>query len=419
MHWFSLPIWSICHVCLKYPFSGTSFLAKETNSFETTENVYTRYYSDVLEQPQNTYLNVDQYEGEVPSYYGKEESRGNISAVQTDVHLNFIKELEKSLIGKETNINASVMQNSPKDSGPLIPALRPPPPNLKKTISPPLKPDSVGHETSETWATAGIESSRQESTNSSWTYPSQSTFNSQNVWTQPQLGSSNAEVSKKHEINLSDKVLRTKIIDINTSSDLFQTGAESLSAKIGQMWLDKNEIPSSTHFPDNVDMYTSILSQSQSLARANSSSDTECKTVRKKKSNVGSGYNFQRSSLRSNVDSKCPTISQAFFKNINGVKDSSYHSGLEKINRILPANEMSHSFPNLSSTSGLSPNITNIKQTHSPLVGLSGELREKKLDKLLMEMPDAGDEERLTALQYTGWDVPAAVKYIKLDRLLR
>ncbi|XP_069685930.1 activated Cdc42 kinase Ack [Periplaneta americana] len=54
------------------------------------------------------------------------------------------------------------------------------------------------------------------------------------------------------------------------------------------------------------------------------------------------------------------------------------------------------------------------------VVSLSGELRASKVQGLLQEIGDsAAEEEGLAALQATGWDVQAAARHIKLNRLVR
>ncbi|KAK6617837.1 hypothetical protein RUM43_014065 [Polyplax serrata] len=379
-----------------------------------SDPIQTRYYSDVSEQQSNTYLNVDRYGGHLASYYANEECCEKVIGVHNQTDSNFVRELEKTLHERETPANINEKPNMPKNNGrQLIPALRPPPPNLKKTASPPVRQSCVPENEA-----GNSDSQLEEESSNSWSYPSQFTSKFQGVGPLSQFDPCQRDTSIPYERN---KVLRTKVIDINTGSDLFQNETDELSSRIGQIWLTKTQIPSSTNdqFPDNVDMYSSIL-RTQQPQTAVPTADVEGTRVRRKKSNTGSvGSSFQRSSLRSNVNNQCPTISQAFFKNINGAKEGSYQNGFERKNRVVANAEESHNFPNFPASRGLSQSITSIKQTHSPLVGLSGELREKKLDKLLSEMPDAGDEERLTALQYTGWDVPAAVKYIKLDRLLR
>jgi hypothetical protein len=53
-------------------------------------------------------------------------------------------------------------------------------------------------------------------------------------------------------------------------------------------------------------------------------------------------------------------------------------------------------------------------------VSLSGDLWTGKVQSLLQEIGDAAaEEEGLAALQATGWDVQAAARHIKLNRLLR
>jgi hypothetical protein len=53
-------------------------------------------------------------------------------------------------------------------------------------------------------------------------------------------------------------------------------------------------------------------------------------------------------------------------------------------------------------------------------VSLSGDLWTGKVQRLLQEVGDpAAEEEGLAALQATGWDVQAAARHVKLNRLLR
>lgn len=52
-------------------------------------------------------------------------------------------------------------------------------------------------------------------------------------------------------------------------------------------------------------------------------------------------------------------------------------------------------------------------------VGVSGELRADKVSRLQDAVGDAREEECVAALNATGWDVAAAAKRIKLDRLDR
>jgi len=52
-------------------------------------------------------------------------------------------------------------------------------------------------------------------------------------------------------------------------------------------------------------------------------------------------------------------------------------------------------------------------------VSVSGELRADKLARLLQAVGGATESECVAALQATGWDVQAAAKHIKLERLVR
>jgi len=53
-------------------------------------------------------------------------------------------------------------------------------------------------------------------------------------------------------------------------------------------------------------------------------------------------------------------------------------------------------------------------------VSRSGDLWTSKVQSLLQEIGDpAAEEEGLAALQATGWDVQAAARHIKLNRLIR
>lgn len=52
-------------------------------------------------------------------------------------------------------------------------------------------------------------------------------------------------------------------------------------------------------------------------------------------------------------------------------------------------------------------------------VSVSGELRADKVSRLQDAVGDAREDECVAALNATGWDVAAAAKRIKLDRLDR
>ncbi|KAK3930475.1 Activated CDC42 kinase 1 [Frankliniella fusca] len=52
-------------------------------------------------------------------------------------------------------------------------------------------------------------------------------------------------------------------------------------------------------------------------------------------------------------------------------------------------------------------------------VGVSGELRANKVSRLQDAVGDAREDECVSALNATGWDVTAAAKRIKVDRLDR
>ncbi|KAJ9589589.1 hypothetical protein L9F63_017174 [Diploptera punctata] len=66
-------------------------------------------------------------------------------------------------------------------------------------------------------------------------------------------------------------------------------------------------------------------------------------------------------------------------------------------------------------------NSTVVNQSAEKMVvSISGELRASKVQGLLQEIGDnAAEEEALAALQATGWDVQAAARHIKLNRLTR
>lgn len=54
------------------------------------------------------------------------------------------------------------------------------------------------------------------------------------------------------------------------------------------------------------------------------------------------------------------------------------------------------------------------------MVSVGEEMRTRKVQGLLQEIGDAAaEEEGLAALQATGWDVQAASRHVKLNRLLR
>jgi hypothetical protein len=54
------------------------------------------------------------------------------------------------------------------------------------------------------------------------------------------------------------------------------------------------------------------------------------------------------------------------------------------------------------------------------VVSVGEEMRTRKVQGLLQEIGDAAaEEEGLAALQATGWDVQAASRHVKLNRLLR
>mgnify|MGYP007016984153 FL=1 len=389
------------------------------------KNVTTRYYSDVPDQQRNTYLNVDNFENST-FFYASGESSKRVSN-QTDPNLG------------NQSMDGNLKQNcSDTNSELLIPALRPPPPNLKKLESSVLMSNA---ETSLRQGTIERENRNHSypavnekdlnfpqtsACTSSWFGSSQSNIKTQESLSQESFFSNQTNVSgtsNNSNQDFSGRVLRTKVIDINTKSDLFHDETDSISNQISKMWLDKNQIASEPSFPNNVDMYSSILKdKSQGAASLSYSSDGESKKINKKKSVpvCNNSLDGRSCSIRGNIDNHCPTISQAFFKNINSAKDvvNCYEGCSEEKNKSL-STEYSLNVASNNSPSHYDRRITSIKQTHSPLVGLSGELREKKLEKLWNEMPDTSDEERLTALQRTGWDVPAAIKFIKLDRLLR
>ena len=396
----------------------------KSSDFNLDKNVTTRYYSDVPDQQRNTYLNVDNFENST-FFYASGESSKHVSN-QTDPNLG------------NQSMDGNLKQNcSDTNSELLIPALRPPPPNLKKVESSVLMSNA---ETSLRQGTIERENRNHSypavnekdlnfpqtsACTSSWFGSSQSNIKTQESLSQESFFSNQTNVSgtsNNSNQDFSGRVLRTKVIDINTKSDLFYDETDSISNQISKMWLDKNQIASEPSFPNNVDMYSSILKdKSQGAASLSYSSDGESKKINKKKSVPVCNNSLDgRSSIRGNIDNHCPTISQAFFKNINSAKDvvNCYEGCSEEKNKSL-STEYSLNVATNNSPSHYDRRITSIKQTHSPLVGLSGELREKKLEKLWNEMPDTSDEERLTALQRTGWDVPAAIKFIKLDRLLR
>lgn len=419
---------------------------------------------------------MDRYDHHTTPYYANsEQNTPNVPRIPNTPDSSFIQELEKRIGEKENQCNLNVKQDSPKkNANALIPALRPPPPNIKKSSPSRPEPEMVLSPSglvTNTWdqtSHCSMEADvRNAASINSWTQqepeplpslPSQIT----NTWdrsrplnTNPRMDQLTNRWSPPHHSSVQEStVVRTNVIDINSSSDLFENKTDALTKKLNEMWLDKTQpvVEQRNAYPVNVDMYSSILkkdpwqqqadtwdSPNTSSSTINSFNSVDKKKVKKKKSNSSmssiSSVNskqlssLQRHSLSSNVNSTCPTISQAFFKSVNTKQENSYQplqngvdpgkrKNVEK-NRISSNYVIYQSSPNLNMTGTLDGNISSIKKTHSPLVGLSGELRMRKLEMLLSEMPDAGEEERITALQHTGWDVPAATKCIKLDRLLR
>lgn len=50
---------------------------------------------------------------------------------------------------------------------------------------------------------------------------------------------------------------------------------------------------------------------------------------------------------------------------------------------------------------------------------MTAEYRNNKISKIREEVPDAENEESLSALQASGWDVAAAIRSMKTDKLFR
>lgn len=483
-----------------------------------------RYYSHVPENQRNTYSNVDRYDLQNQPYYANHDQNTqnvptqqntnsntfqNTNPSNNTIDVNFISELEKQLGKRETQSNLNTQKDSPKkqSGNALIPALRPPPPNLKKS-SPKTEPEMVlspsGLVTPNTWeppptsaSTSSLPTGFQQwendytsEQNNTWQgetfnppaqesvnqwnsspsfHPAQETGNqwnsssyhpaqeSSSQWNSSPsyhpAQESNAQWNSSPSYHPThENVLRTNVLDVNASSELFENREDNLTMKLNQLWLDRTQTPvePTSSFPANVDMTTSILQvdpwqQNTNLnswdvpdsSTSTTSNAVEIRKTKKKRSNTLTSVksnnlsSVQRNSLSENVNSTCPTISQAFFKSVNSKKENSYQplqNGIDKRksldkNRLAGNYVIYKSSPNLNasgSVSGKSGNMTtSIRPSHPPLVGLSGELRMRKLEMLLNEMPDAGEEERITALQHTGWEVPAAVKCIKLERLLR
>nr|CAD7400794.1 unnamed protein product [Timema cristinae] len=124
-----------------------------------------------------------------------------------------------------------------------------------------------------------------------------------------------------------------------------------------------------------------------------------------------------------------PWFSQGLSPNVSGTDTSSMHSGIKNI----PGGNLA----SLSWSPSVNDKRAAASQFHQPVgsslsaspplnssseklvMSLNREFSSGKVCGLLREVGDAREEESLAALQATGWDVVAAAKNIKLDRLLR
>lgn len=401
--------------------SVEAFLLDGKNTMTPYTCLPSRYYSDVSEQQHQKYLNVNQ----VGSYYVNNEHIEELPLHQGPSGSDCCRELREDF-SEGVSYNTDVqLSSSMKNTETLIPALRPPPPNFKKMESLNQRLKSVRNSLSESWDQSYLEDGTPrtpsiiKSTQISHSYFCPNGMNVGNTINQLPSNQNNSGSEERPNQSLlghSEKILRTNVIDINSESDLFQNDADSLSAQISNMWLEQTQAPlPQVQYQSNVNIY-----DSQSPSQISCNVPNLWRPKKKKTSNNSDKFcDVRKNSMRRTVENTCPTISQAFFKNTNGESSSGYHYKVENEDKKSLKEDFRQS--DKSNFKGIvtAANINSIKQTHSPLVGLSGELREKKLDILLADMPDSSDEERLTALQCTGWDVPAAVKYIKLDRLIR
>ncbi|KAL0267802.1 UNVERIFIED_CONTAM: hypothetical protein PYX00_009960 [Menopon gallinae] len=440
-------------------------------------NDTTRYYSHVQEQMLNMYANVD---GNYSQYCNSHISLNYNPNEMDRGDQHFMVASAQGVTENHASHDFLPQKDPPKKKvDALIPALRPPPPNIKKLNTSPSKNEPEAILSPSGLITANWEQSfnQQETygqherpeTVDSWNNlfsdqsraDSQINFQTVNTWHETD-GNSNSvhETLSANSMTNNDgfqdhnymqqtsgnNVLRTKVIDINSSCELFESNPDNLSVQLNDFHLEPTVQPQeqSQLFFDNVDMFSSFSVGKESVGMGNSVTDSwdgassasgnpligyspkKCDKPKRKTSRSNSqSSNANRSSVRTSLENPSPTISQAFFKNASKKENetTTFQNGVttrENYEKNRFSNTLTQSSSNLIVNKSVGVRYeSSIKRTHSPLVGLSGELRMKKLDLLLAEMPDTGEEERITALQYTGWDVPAAVKYIKLEKLLR
>nr|CAD7454807.1 unnamed protein product [Timema tahoe] len=124
-----------------------------------------------------------------------------------------------------------------------------------------------------------------------------------------------------------------------------------------------------------------------------------------------------------------PWFSQGLSPDVSGTDTSSLHSGIKNIPGSNLAS-LSWSPPvtdkraatsqfHLPASSLLSASPPLNSSSEKLVMSLNREFSSGKVCGLLREVGDAREEESLAALQATGWDVAAAARNIKLDRLLR
>lgn len=436
-----------------------------------------RYYSHVQDQILNTYANIS---GSCPQYCNSHISLnyGTNEVDQEDEH--FLMGSVQG-VGENNATHDFLSQNdsSTRKVETLIPALRPPPPNIKKSNVSPSKnePETIlspsglitanweqsfnqqetcaHHDKSETvdsWNNLDSDQNRAESQKNVHTVNKWHEADGNSNFLHERLSANsltNNDGFQDHNFirqSSGSNVLRTKVIDINSSCELFESNSDNLSVQFNDLHLQPTAQPQEQNkfFFENVDMFSSFSAGKEPFSMSSSVTDmwdgtssatdsalidyspkncdkSKCKTSR---ANSQASYS-RRSSMRTSLENPSPTISQAFFKNASRKENeiTTFQNGViprENVEKNRFSNIMTQNSSNLSVNKNVGFRYeSSIRRTHSPLVGLSGELRMKKLDLLLAEMPDTGEEERITALQYTGWDVPAAVKYIKLEKLLR
>lgn len=429
------------------PFDTSQFSpTHERHNVDQQLQVQTRYYSHAAGNV-NVYSNLDVHgqpryginaaQQPSPNYSQHHFSHDDAQLLHSPTHRPdrefVIAELEKTLGRKEARTNMNEARETEKQV--LIPALRPPPPNLKKQL--PTSPsksqpsnllESPQHET----AVQPFENELSQQLGQIWLeHQGSSGPNSpQQRYDQPDAGETGTRTEWERQGEDSNEMcqlwpppassIQTPTSDGSELVQLWPPPESSIQTPVhpsgtwqpdhysqGSSWREQPRVepswnethtdarshsqswnvqPSSSvsQFVPNVDMYSSILPRDPWVSPADPirSSVPSLPTwtaseedVPRKTATLPPPSQLSTKERHSLVNSTCPTISQAFFKSTT--------------------------------------------PRHPPLVGLSGELRSKKLSLLAAEVPAADEDERISALEATGWDVPAAARRVKLDRLLR